>query len=414
MSDDVTSRPVRSTRRRSPRWLYALLPLLLASGCGLPRWSDLIGAKKTETEPLVVPVQPVQPTNTVTTPPPLPPPSPAEVIAEFQSRPVYELDDGALAALLSLESGLEDVKVLNLNGSKVTNRGLKDVGKLPGLLKLDIRSSTIDENAAQAIAQASSLEELRVDGGEFTDQGVIALRPLQSLRVLVMNQVRLSPEGWAELANHPLLEELWILQSNITDEGMLTLSRCVKLKTVVLNQVPISDAGLAQLSRVEGLEHLNLAGCSISGVAFRGVGGGSNAFMSLQQLHIRQCPLDERGAAIISQMKNLRVMDLGEMPRMQDIGLIKMIKPLKQLEYLDISADTGLTSFALSALVGHEALENLNLIGCAGIDDSGLKHLVKCRNLKKIHLHGTRCTARGAFALKAELPDLEIVGLADQ
>ena len=65
MSVDVARGPQRTTLR-SHGWVYALLPLLLAGGCGLPTWSELIGSKKAEEQPLVVPAVPVQPTQRAT------------------------------------------------------------------------------------------------------------------------------------------------------------------------------------------------------------------------------------------------------------------------------------------------------------------------------------------------------------
>jgi hypothetical protein len=188
------------------------------------------------------------------------------------------------------------------------------------------------------------------------------------------------------------------------------LSRCPKLRRLQMNDVPITDRGLAQLGRLEALELLNVSGCGVNGVGFRGAGGGRGAFLALQDLSMQRCPLNEQGAGVISAMKQLRKLNLGDMPTMQDMHLIRMIKPLKDLTYLHLSNDVGLTGFALSALKDNEAIETLVLEGTS-VDDRGLGHLVKCTNLKRISLAGTRCSMNGALALKAKLPDLQIDGL---
>jgi Leucine-rich repeat (LRR) protein len=398
-------------RSSALRGLFAAGLLLLASGCGLPTWSELIGAKKEDTQPLVVPqVVPVQPTKPVEPPPLPPPPNPAEVIAEFQAKRSYELDDAALGALLALPSGLEDVKVLNLNGSKVGNFGIRNLANLTHLTKLDLRNSQVDENAAASIGRVTSLEELHVEGAKFSDQGVAALRPLTNLRVLEINQVRLSPQGWAEMLNHPELEELRVRSSNLNDESMLILSKCPKLRRLQLNDVAITDLGLAQLGRLDVLEVLDVSGCGVRGVGFRGVGGNRGGFQALEHLSMQRCPLNELGAIAISSMKQLRQLNLADMPSMQDIHLIKMVKPLKELNYLQLNNNAGLTGTALTAVEGSESIETL-ILGSTGVDDRGLARLLKCPNLKRLDLNNTRCSVNAALALKAKLPDLQIDGM---
>jgi internalin A len=393
--------------------MWCLVPVLLC-GCGLPTWSELIGAKKDEQQPVVVPVPPrpsdLQPSPT---PPPPPPPSPAEVIAAFQAKPSYEIDDDALATLLSLPEGLEELRVLNLNGSKVTPRGLKEIGRATNLAKLDLRNTMFDENMAEAVAAATAVEELRLDGPKLTDQSLAAMRPLKQLRVLECNQVRLSTQGWIDMLNHPELEELQIRQSNINDEALSYLSKCPRLRRLNMYGTTVTDVGLAQLGRLEALEFLNVTQCPIRGVGFRGVGGGSGkgAFLALQDLTMQGCPLNEQGAAVISQMKQLRALNLGDMPTMRDQDCIRMIRPLKELQSLHLVNNIGLTGNALQALQGNESIERIRLDGCTGINDAGLRFLVKCTNLRELNLPGTACTVNGANALKQALPGVNITGI---
>jgi Leucine-rich repeat (LRR) protein len=403
---------MRHVRLRLRCRLAGLLLLIgTFAGCGLPTWGELIGAKPAPTTPVVVPVQPPQARPTQVTPPTPPPPSPEEVIGRFHELKSYEIDDAKLASILALESGLEEIQSLNLNGSRVTNHGLKDLGKLSHLTTLDVRNTPVDSDGAAAIASVPSLEVLRIEGSRFSDSGVSALQPLKSLRVLDISHIRLTAQGWQQFLALPELEELAIHGSNVNDEVLLMLSRCPKLRRLSMNDNPITDLGLAQLGRLDALESLWISGCGITGIGFRSPEGGRGAFLALQELMMRRCPLNEFGAKAISTMKQLRRLDIAEMPSMQDIHFIEMIKPLKELTWLHSGANTGLTSRALTAVAGHTSLEYLGIGNCHAMDDRGLQQLVKLKNLQQLDLHNTRCTPGGVLALKEYIPELKVVGL---
>lgn len=401
----------RRLRFRSILTLLAVAALSSA-GCGfVPTWGQLTGTATPPPAPVVVAPPPVMNTSIPkppSPPPPPPKPKPEEVIAKFQALKPHEINDGTLQELTQLEEGLEAIEELQLVGGGLTAAGLKNLDRLTHLARIEMRGSQLEQSAFPHIAKATSLEELRVEGRMITVEAARALQPLSNLKVLVAHGLNLTPFAWEEfLAAHPNLEELSIMQSNVSDLVMPAIGKLTNLKRLMLNDTGISDLGLSKLSSLEHLEHLNLSGTRIHGVGFR-AGGNSKGFAALHELVLQRVPLDDRGADAIRQMKNLRRLNIAEMPSMLDVHFIRMIKPLDELEYLTVIGNIGLTGQAMTALAGNDHLEEINLGGCSRVDNLGLKFLSKCKNLKKIDISNTACTLEGALALKEILPDVQV------
>ncbi len=385
-----------------------LLALLL-SGCGLPTWTELTGGKKEET-----PIQNLNPPKPIVQPTPAPPPQPKppsdeEIIAAFQAKKPFELDDTALLGLTQAGEGLAVVEEINLNGSRVTNGGLAHLTKLPNLKRLDVRNSPVDKDGASAIAALTGLETLKLDGGEMSDEAVQALNPLSELKELEISNVRLSPGGWSQLVHHKQLETLYIASSNINDATMEIIGQLKSLKVLWISGVGVSDNGLAQLKGLDNLERLNLAGTSITGFGFTAI-MKNKGLKSLKELGMDGTPLNQRGALAIKTMTQLERLGLGNQASMNDAGFVPMVKPLKNLKSINLSNCKGLTGQAFQAFLGNEEIVEINATGCDGIDDNGLKHLRKCKSLKKLNLSGSRCTLATVQALRRELPELEVDG----
>lgn len=97
---------------------------------------------------------------------------------------------------------------------------------------------------------------------------------------------------------------------------------------------------------------------------------------------------------------NLRGKDIS------DAGLV-YIKDSKGLVRLHLER-TKVTDAGLENLKGLENLEYLNLYGTV-VTDAGLKHLEGLKKLKRLYLWETKVTDGGVAALKAALPELQIV-----
>lgn len=105
---------------------------------------------------------------------------------------------------------------------------------------------------------------------------------------------------------------------------------------------------------------------------------------SLENLNVYQCGLVEHLAAnVFRTFPNLKVLNAGN----------------------NVLTNAGMDVF----FKGHKSLEELHLAGNKGISDQGLAALVAVKTLRIVDVHDTGCTANGATALKAKLPDCKII-----
>jgi Leucine-rich repeat (LRR) protein len=383
--------------------------LCVAAGCGLPTWSELIGANKQEEQ--LVPVQvapPPPPPPPVTRVPPAEPPKPPdpiEVIGRFQQLRPIDIDDRALAAVLALEEGLDAITELDLKGSQVTNQGLVHLGKLSRLTRLDVRHANgLTSQALASIGTATSLEELQLDGHQIDDAGMIALRPLTELRRLNLRGARLSLAGYAELLHHPKLVELDLRDSTIDDSALDIIADLPELEVLWLARTRITDAGLARLAKLERLDTLELTDCPITGRGLADI-AKNKGLRSLRVLILANTRLDEKGALSLKLFTQLKVLGLSHLETMQDVHLFQMIRTLSELEELNVSFCPLLTSEAMQAVKNHKTLKKLDLGHCPRIDDRVFSLLATCKNLRHVNVAGTNCSAVGIQRFKAILPD---------
>ena len=405
-------RPSRADVRRAIIvQLASGLCLSAVIGCGLPTWTELIGGSQEDNEPkFVPPAQPPQVIPTTKPAPPKPPPKPEEIVAKFQELKPFQIDDQALGSILSLDEGLDAVTELDLKGSQVTNEGVANIGKLTHLTKLDVSDSKIDKEGFAAIAQATSLEEFRINGSKIDEGGLTALRPLSNLKIMDLRGAKLSHAGFAELLHHRQIVELDLRSSSMDDLSLDIVADLPDLERLTLAHTRVTDAGISRLTKLDKLTYLDLYGCNVTGQGFAPI-AKNKGLKSLKTLVLAATPMNLDGAKAVMQMKNLDNLALSYQSSMQDVHLFQMIKDMDELTQLHLTNCSSLTSAAMAAVKGHKKLEYLDLSNCPRIDDTVFNHLMTCKNLKKVILSGTNCSAVNANKFKILLPQCELVGV---
>lgn len=89
-------------------------------------------------------------------------------------------------------------------------------------------------------------------------------------------------------------------------------------------------------------------------------------------------------------------------------AMAAQLAPLTELVRLHLEKTT-VTDAALPHFAGMQNLEYLNLYG-TGITDAAIPHLAALKNLKKVYVWETKVTLEGVHALRAALPDVEVIG----
>lgn len=121
--------------------------------------------------------------------------------------------------------------------------------------------------------------------------------------------------------------------------------------------------------------------------------------------HLADGKIDDASLAPLKNLPKLAQLNVRG-KEITDAGLVH-IKDSKGLIRLHLER-TKVTDAGLEQLKGLENLEYLNLYGTA-VTDAGLKHLEGLKKLKKLYLWETKVTDAGVAALKAALPEIQIV-----
>lgn len=385
---------------------------VMLTGCEkVPTWGELSGQTAEPEVPVVVAPTPVAPPAPPAPPPP-PQKTPAELVAEFQSRPSGSVSDATLSELASDPSVAGLISEINAQGSgQLSDAGLAALSGLTALKSINLMGTAIGDEGCKNLALATSLESVKLSGTKVTDAGVLALGQLPQLKVLHLNQTKLTPAGYEVLGNYPQLEEVWLDYSSINDAGMVALGRATSLKRLKLMHTGITDAGLAELKDLKQLEYLDI---SYTGIADEGLPELEKAgcLDNIKFLSVQATRIGDKTGTVIAGLKSLEGLDLGMLPSMQDRHLVTMTKGLKQLKRLNLFRSSGVTGAGLIGLRKHPALEELMLDGgLPGIDDSALIHLVDIKTLRKLNVHDTRVSQFGVQKLKKAIPGLEVTGV---
>ncbi len=100
---------------------------------------------------------------------------------------------------------------LDLSRTKVTNEGLKHVGKLARLTHLNLSRTAVDDNGVKLLSELKSLEWLNLYGTKVTDASIAIISKYRDLKAVY----------------------LW--NTSVTDEGASTLRRALPDAKVVRN-----------------------------------------------------------------------------------------------------------------------------------------------------------------------------------
>jgi Leucine Rich repeat len=216
---------------------------IAVAGCGkVPTYEEL-----TEKKEPPVPQQPIEravPANVAAVPQsavPVEPekPNAAEVIAWFQSLPSRQVNDQALARLMSLTEGLEAVTAINAVGGGVSDQGLADLHRLTALQSLALDKTNVTDEGMKHLARVPSLESLGLNGTRITASGLSTLASLPGLRRIELMECQLTPADFAAIGKLPALEIL-----------------------VLTNVLELLDPGLDMICEARTLKSLHLNGCA--------------------------------------------------------------------------------------------------------------------------------------------------------
>lgn len=295
-------------------------------------------------------------------------------------------------------SRLTGLRVLNLEGTRVSDRGLRHIAPLQDLDRLYLTEGVSGAGMAH-VSKLKSLTGLHFNGKHrLRDSDLALLARLERLEELSLCRGGLSSAGLGRLAQLTNLSRLRFWGDSITDDIVAQLKGVSSLKNLNLAHSQITDAGLSHVSAMTGLEILALYGCNITDKGLAHLG----SMPSLKMLNLSGCP---PGSIDINN------------PRISDAGMAHL-KRARTLERLDLP-NTGISDKGLAHLSELSNLRSLSVglrTGLSGLPnhygDEGVKSLAKLRRLETLRIGGPHVTdaAMPDIASLSSLRELALYG----
>ena len=313
---------------------------------------------------------------------------------------------------------LTGLKVLMLDGSDITDWGMRMLSSFPSLEELSINAKVTDKGMIH-VAQLTSLRRLYFTGAtRVTSAGLQHISKLTSLEELYLGQ-GIGDAGLAHLRSLPRLTYLALYGPGFTDAGMVHVKAIPSLRIFSVHEgySRIGDAGLAHIAELPNLEILCLHG--MRGITDAGV-AHLTKMRSLRKLEIGSSQVTDKGLSYLKQIKTLERLHLPhDQHGITDAGLAHLAE-LSNLKHLQISRihfnnpaanKEYYTDRGLADLARLRQLEELH-IGSIGVTDAGMDHVAKLTNLKKLMMFGCDSVTDKGLAKLTTLKSLQDLHIA--
>jgi hypothetical protein len=267
------------------------------------------------------------------------------------------IDDEFLSKICKYFPNLE---VLNLFGSRITNKGLKIIGENFKKLK-DLNLSSAKKITDDGIFYLSQLKELKnlnlseIFGKNITDTSLEYLKNL-NLKKIILENCYTTNNSLKYLEGYKDLEELNLKNNyKVTDDGLFYLRNLKNLEILTLTGSFMEDAdeNMYFLRNLTNLKELKIAGIGVAHKVASYLENLKNLthleicvedesiyhlrnLTQLKVLFIHNCLVTDKGVDYLSGLINLRALHLYG-SSMTYKGLEKL-KNLKKLQYLEITS----------------------------------------------------------------------------
>ena len=253
---------------------------------------------------------------------------------------------------------------------------LDRLADLPDLVSLDLANTSMSGPGLKVVGTLKNLERLNLTLTPITDPHLEHLRGLTKLRVLSLASAKCTGEGFRFLGHLQQLENANFHFTPVNDAGLAGISAVTSLERLEIVHVHFTDAGAPALAKLVHLERLQIGSRDATGAAIAPL----TALKKLRELDLHDGQATAEGVRHASQIPSLRVLRIYGAIKDEGAAPIAQLKNLATL----IAANTGIT-------------------------DSALEHFAGLANLRRLEIGGCKVTAAGVAKLKQAIPGLEVV-----
>ncbi len=156
------------------------------------------------------------------------------------------IDDQSLGVL----SGLLELKKLRIAQTGISGAGLSGLSNLP-LEELDVSECPkIDDAAATVIAKLTSLKRLNLWSTSVGDSAATAIAQLTRLQWLNLDNTKITDAALLNLKDMKELGFLHLGSTSVSDVGLPALQSMTSLKKLIVTRTQVTQAGVDALQKV--------------------------------------------------------------------------------------------------------------------------------------------------------------------
>jgi len=208
-------------------------------------------------------------------------------------------------------------------------------------------------------------------------------------------------------------------ETPISDAGLAQLKEIPAIKEVALiRNTLLTDQCLQSLIGMPGLEKLGIYGLKLTDAAYTGLSG----MKGLKDLNFSEMPVGDSTLENVKGLSNLQYLGIDGADNVSSAGIahLKALK-LKRLALDSFKQDTKLNAAALKEVGDLATLEELRvgvILPVARsqrvpwVDDTGVAHLGRLKNLKRLNLGSCAKVSDAGFASLKGLTQMEELNLA--
>jgi internalin A len=159
-----------------------------------------------------------------------------------------------------LPESAQEITALDLAGTDVSDKALKQLAKLKNLTTLELQNTKVIAAGLQELAGLKKLTALGLSAGQLSDANLRVLREIGLLHRLPQSGT--GPNERPKSAAEVGALSLW--HSPVTDEGLRELVGFKNLAWLDLRDTRVTDAGLKELAGLKNLATLFLQNTQVT------------------------------------------------------------------------------------------------------------------------------------------------------
>jgi hypothetical protein len=255
------------------------------------------------------------------------------------------------AADLALAKNLPNLKLLTVDGLRLTDASWKAIGEFRQLQHLDLDATPVTGVELQHLTKLSDLAALHLRFLlHLQDDHLSVLRNFNNLIGLTILDSPVGDKGIAALQSLRKVTDVDLSGTKVTGKGLRYLGELSELKRLTLKKCPVADDGLAHLSKLAKLRSLVLDGTRITdnGLAYV-------THLPIDWLSLDRTQVTNAGLARLVGLKSL--LDLSLQGTKVDDEVVPILSKMTSLA--DLTLPTSVSDDAAARL--HQALPKCRL-----------------------------------------------------